>query len=96
MLGATKPFLDELLKLYGQRATEALATLVNNERFVQSVQLLLERSLEFRELLQKSLSAAFEQMNLPTRHDTDEIKRRYPFQPGTGEFNSVPGKVLST
>jgi L-alanine-DL-glutamate epimerase-like enolase superfamily enzyme len=27
---------------------------------------------------------------------TDEIKRRYPFQPGSGEFNSVPGKVLST
>ncbi len=27
---------------------------------------------------------------------TDEIKRRYPFQPGTGEFNSVPGKILST
>jgi galactonate dehydratase len=26
----------------------------------------------------------------------DEIKRRYPFQPGSGEFNSVPGKVLST
>jgi L-alanine-DL-glutamate epimerase-like enolase superfamily enzyme len=27
---------------------------------------------------------------------TDEIKRRYPFQPGTGEFNSVPGKLLTT
>ncbi len=27
---------------------------------------------------------------------TDEIKRKYPFQPGTGEFNSVPGKILST
>ena len=27
---------------------------------------------------------------------TDEIKARYPFQPGTGEFNSVPGKILST
>ncbi len=27
---------------------------------------------------------------------TDEIKRRYPFQPGTGEFNSVPGKILSS
>ena len=26
----------------------------------------------------------------------DEIKGRYPFQPGSGEFNSVPGKVLST
>ena len=25
---------------------------------------------------------------------TDEIRRRYPFQPGSGEFNSVPGKVL--
>lgn len=25
---------------------------------------------------------------------TDEIKRRYPFQPGSGEFNSVPGKNL--
>jgi L-alanine-DL-glutamate epimerase-like enolase superfamily enzyme len=25
---------------------------------------------------------------------TDEIKRRYPFKPGSGEFNSVPGKVL--
>jgi L-alanine-DL-glutamate epimerase-like enolase superfamily enzyme len=27
---------------------------------------------------------------------TDEIKRRYPFQSGSGEFNSVPGKILST
>ncbi|MSU65220.1 MAG: mandelate racemase/muconate lactonizing enzyme family protein [Opitutus sp.] len=25
---------------------------------------------------------------------TDEIRRRYPFVPGSGEFNSVPGKVL--
>ncbi len=27
---------------------------------------------------------------------TDEIKRRYPFIPGSGEFNSVPGKILCT
>ena len=27
---------------------------------------------------------------------TDEIKRRYPFVPNTGEFNSVPGKILTT
>ncbi len=27
---------------------------------------------------------------------TDDIKNRYPFQPGTGEFNSVPGKKLIT
>ena len=27
---------------------------------------------------------------------TDEIKARYPFVPGTGEFNSVPGKLLTT
>jgi L-alanine-DL-glutamate epimerase-like enolase superfamily enzyme len=26
---------------------------------------------------------------------TDEIKRRFPFRPGSGEFNSVPGKVLT-
>jgi len=26
---------------------------------------------------------------------TDEIKRRFPFIPGTGEFNSVPGKILN-
>ena len=25
---------------------------------------------------------------------TDEIKARYPFKPGSGEFNSVPGKIL--
>lgn len=25
---------------------------------------------------------------------TDETKRRYPFVPGSGEFNSVPGKIL--
>lgn len=25
---------------------------------------------------------------------TDEIRNRYPFVPGSGEFNSVPGKVL--
>ncbi|MGH9344912.1 MAG: mandelate racemase/muconate lactonizing enzyme family protein [Terriglobia bacterium] len=27
---------------------------------------------------------------------TEDIKNRYPFVPGSGEFNSVPGKVLST
>jgi galactonate dehydratase len=27
---------------------------------------------------------------------TDDTRRRYPFQPGSGEFNSVPGKVLTT
>jgi len=25
---------------------------------------------------------------------TDEIKRKYPFVRGSGEFNSVPGKIL--
>jgi L-alanine-DL-glutamate epimerase-like enolase superfamily enzyme len=25
---------------------------------------------------------------------TDDIKRRFPFVPGSGEFNSVPGKIL--
>jgi len=25
---------------------------------------------------------------------TDEIKERYPFIPGSGEFNDVPGKIL--
>ncbi len=27
---------------------------------------------------------------------TDEIKQRYPFVPGAGEFNSVPGKILDS
>jgi L-alanine-DL-glutamate epimerase-like enolase superfamily enzyme len=27
---------------------------------------------------------------------TDEVKAKYAFIPGTGEFNSVPGKVLTT
>ncbi|MBN2455704.1 MAG: mandelate racemase/muconate lactonizing enzyme family protein [Sedimentisphaerales bacterium] len=27
---------------------------------------------------------------------TDKIKNKYPFVPGTGEFNSVPGKILTT
>jgi L-alanine-DL-glutamate epimerase-like enolase superfamily enzyme len=25
---------------------------------------------------------------------TEETKRRHPFKPGSGEFNSVPGKIL--
>jgi galactonate dehydratase len=25
---------------------------------------------------------------------TEQTKKRFPFQPGSGEFNSVPGKVL--
>ncbi len=25
---------------------------------------------------------------------TDSIKNRYPFVPGSGEFNSVPGKIM--
>ena len=25
---------------------------------------------------------------------TEETRRRYPFKPGSGEFNSVPGKIL--
>jgi len=27
---------------------------------------------------------------------TEEIKNRHPFVPGSGEFNSVPGKILTT
>lgn len=27
---------------------------------------------------------------------TDDIKNRHPFVPGSGEFNSVPGKILNT
>jgi L-alanine-DL-glutamate epimerase-like enolase superfamily enzyme len=27
---------------------------------------------------------------------TEDTRRRYPFVPGTGEFNSVPGKILTT
>jgi L-alanine-DL-glutamate epimerase-like enolase superfamily enzyme len=27
---------------------------------------------------------------------TEETRRRYPFIPGSGEFNSVPGKILTT
>lgn len=27
---------------------------------------------------------------------TDEIKAKYPFVPGSGEFNSVPGKILTS
>ena len=26
---------------------------------------------------------------------TEETRRRYPFKPGSGEFNSVPGKILT-
>ena len=26
---------------------------------------------------------------------TDDVKNRYPFVPGSGEFNSVPGKILT-
>jgi len=26
---------------------------------------------------------------------TEETKGRYPFVPGSGEFNSVPGKILT-
>src|SRR5262249_49339898 len=26
---------------------------------------------------------------------TDAVKQRYPFVPGSGEFNSVPGKILT-
>lgn len=29
-------------------------------------------------------------------HLTDAIKAKYPFIPGSGEFNSVPGKILET
>ena len=29
-------------------------------------------------------------------HLTDEIKAKFPFIPGSGEFNSVPGKTLET
>ena len=27
---------------------------------------------------------------------SDEVKRKYPFIPGTGEFNPVPGKILTS
>ncbi len=27
---------------------------------------------------------------------TEEVKKKHPFQPGTGEFSSVPGRVMRT
>ncbi len=27
---------------------------------------------------------------------SEEVKNRFPFVPGTGEFDSVPGKMLTT
>jgi L-alanine-DL-glutamate epimerase-like enolase superfamily enzyme len=64
---------------------------------------ILEVAPDFAELHSELLDAAFVMENgfvLPPERPglgivlSDEVKNRYPFIPGSGEFNSVPGKKL--
>ena len=72
-MSGSKEIFNEILRLYGSRSGEMLTGLLNNERFIQGVEKLLIASLEFRDLLQKSIQAAFEQINIPTRNDLEKI-----------------------
>lgn len=68
-----KHLFDDILHIYSLRATEMLTTLLNSERFIQAVQRMLIASLEFRDFLQSSISAALEQLNIPTRDDMEKL-----------------------
>lgn len=68
-----KHLFDDILHIYSMRATEMLTTLLNSERFIQAVQRMLIASLEFRDFLQSSISAALEQLNIPTRDDMEKL-----------------------
>jgi hypothetical protein len=68
-----KRLFDDVLQLYGARAADLVTSVLNNERFIQGVQRLMQASLEFRDFLQRAVSAALEQINLPTREDLDRL-----------------------
>ncbi|RJO67771.1 MAG: hypothetical protein C4523_08415 [Myxococcales bacterium] len=74
-MSATKQFFEDILNHYGARTSDLVAAALNNERFVQTVEKILVASLEFRDLVQKSVQAAFEQLNIPTREDVERLRQ---------------------
>jgi len=69
----TRQILGDILQHYSTRTSEVVSSLLNNEKFIQSVQRVLVASLEFRDLLQKSIQTALEQVNVPTRTDIEHL-----------------------
>lgn len=72
-MSGSKQFFEDILQLYTNRSSEWLTALLNSDRFIQAVNRVLIASFEFRDFLQKTIQAAFEQVNIPTREDVERI-----------------------
>ncbi len=67
-------FFDDLRGMYSDRISEALTAIMNNERFMMTFQKMMLASLEFRDIIQKSVTAALEQVNIPTKGDVAKLQ----------------------
>ncbi len=74
-MSGKRQFFEDILHLYGVRAGDALAVLLNNERFIMGIQKMLQASLEFRDFMQKAIQTALTQLNLPTRDDFARLEQ---------------------
>ncbi len=72
-MNGSKRIFEEVLHHYGNRTTDFVFGILNNEKFVKSFERVLVASFEFRELVQKSVQAGLEQLNIPTREDVDRL-----------------------
>ena len=70
-----KRIFDDIIQMYSGRATDMMTAILNNETFIQTVQKMLIASLEFRDLVQKTTQAAFEQLNIPTGEDFEKLTK---------------------
>lgn len=69
----SKSFFEDVLNIYGAKASDTLAGLLNNEHFVRTIEKVLSASLTFKDFMQSSIRSALTQLNLPTRDDLEQV-----------------------
>lgn len=70
------PVVQKLMETGEERLGKLAQQLVSNEKFVATVQNLVNRSLAAKGTFDKSLQGALSAMNLPTTGDVDQIRSK--------------------
>ena len=81
---------------------EALVKAISEQKVAFDILIVDDNSPDGTADIVKNLQKSFSNLHLVERPEklglgivlTDEIKNKYPFEPGSGEFISVPGKIL--
>jgi hypothetical protein len=70
------PVMKRLVATGEERVGKLAQALLSNERFVNALQTLVQRSLTAKGMLDRSLRTALAAMNLPSSEDVESLRRK--------------------